>query len=34
MFAALVRKYKDMLDMSVTHIDSSHMPALKGRECV
>ena len=24
MFAALVRKYKDRLDMSVTHIDGSH----------
>lgn len=34
MFAALVRKYKDRLDMSVTHIDGSHTPALKGGECV
>ena len=32
MFAALVRKYKDRLDMSVTHIDGSHTPALKGGE--
>ncbi len=32
MFAALVRKYKDKLDMSVTHIDGSHTPALKGGE--
>lgn len=31
-FAALVRKYKDRLDMSVTHIDGSHTPALKGGE--
>lgn len=34
MFAALVRKYKDRLDMSVTHIDGSHTPALKGGENV
>ena len=34
MFAAIVRKYKDRLDMSVTHIDGSHTPALKGGECV
>ena len=32
MFAVLVRKYKDRLDMSVTHIDGSHTPALKGGE--
>ena len=32
MFAALVRKYKDRLDMSVPHIDGSHTPALKGGE--
>lgn len=32
MFATLVRKYKDRLDMSVTHIDGSHTPALKGGE--
>lgn len=31
-FAALVRKYKDRLDMSVTHIVGSHTPALKGSE--
>lgn len=34
MFAALVRKHKDRLDMSVTHIDGSHTPALKGGESV
>lgn len=34
MFAALVSKYKDRLDMSVTHIDGSHTPALKGGEYV
>ena len=32
MFAVLVRKYKDRLDMSVPHIDGSHTPALKGGE--
>ena len=32
MFAVPVRKYKDRLDMSVTHIDGSHTPALKGGE--
>lgn len=32
MFAAIVRKYKDRLDMSVTHIDGSHTPAQKGGE--
>lgn len=34
MFAAIVRKYKDRLDISVTHIDSSHTHAQRGGEKV
>lgn len=34
MFAALVRKYKDRLDMSVTHTVGPHTPTLKGGKCV
>lgn len=34
MFAVLVRKHKDRPDMPVTHINSSHTPALKGWEGV
>ncbi len=34
MFASLVGRYKHKIDMSVTHIDGSHTPAVKGGECV
>lgn len=34
MFASIVRKHKDRLDMFVTHIDGSHTPAQKGVESV
>ena len=34
MFASIVKKYRHLLDMSVTHIDGSHTPAVKGGECV
>lgn len=33
-FAAIVNKHKHILDLSVSHIDGSHTPAIRGGECV
>lgn len=34
MYSSLVSRYRHLLDMSVTHIDGSHTPAVRGGECV
>lgn len=34
MFACLVKKYQDMLEMSITHIDGSNAPEQKEGECI
>ena len=34
LFSMLVRKYRSHLDLSLSHIDGSHTPALRGGECV
>ena len=34
MFSRLVMKYRHLLDLSLSHIDGSHTPAVRGGECV
>jgi len=34
MMASLTAKYKHLLDLSVTHLDGSHTPAVRGGESV
>ena len=33
MFFRLVRKYRHLVDLSPSHIDSPHTPAVRGGEC-
>lgn len=34
MYSELVKRYRHLVDLSLSHIDGSHTPALRGGECV